>query len=93
MLVADLGQMEAAIDHMARFHGEVKDVLADVDRAMVALRATWHGEGSDSQAQAQAQWEEGADQMQLALEQLHQIADQARTNYADAVSKNLEMWG
>ncbi|MBJ7386852.1 MAG: WXG100 family type VII secretion target, partial [Mycolicibacterium sp.] len=69
------------------------EVLDDVDAAMAALRSTWHGEASDQQAQAQQQWDEGAEQMKAALEQLKTIAEAARKNYSDAVNKNGQMWG
>jgi WXG100 family type VII secretion target len=93
MLVVDFAQLQAAIDHMAKFGQEVTEVLDDVDAAMAALRSTWHGEASDQQAQAQQQWDEGAEQMKAALEQLKTIAEAAHENYSDAVSKNGQMWG
>lgn len=93
MLVLDFAQMQAAIDHMAKFGQEVTEVLDDVAAAMAALRSTWHGEASDQQAQAQQQWDEGAEQMKAALEQLKTIAEAARKNYSDAVNENGQMWG
>jgi WXG100 family type VII secretion target len=93
MLVVDFAQLQAAIDHMTRFELEVTECLDDVDHTMAALRGTWHGEASDSQAQAQQQWDTGAEQMKAALEQLKKIAEAAHTNYSNAVSKNGEMWG
>jgi WXG100 family type VII secretion target len=93
MLVVDFGQMQAAIDHMAKFGQDVTQILEDVDQAMATLRATWHGEASDAQAQSEQQWAQGAEQMTASLAQLQKIADTARANYADAVSKNGQMWG
>lgn len=84
--------MLAAIDHMRKFEDEVKGVLSDVDQAMATLRATWHGEASDQQAQAQQQWDTGAEQMKTSLESLKKIAQAAEKNYAAAVKKNEEMW-
>ncbi|MBB2771246.1 MULTISPECIES: WXG100 family type VII secretion target [Mycolicibacterium] len=92
MLVVSFPQMQSAIDHMREFERDVAECLDDVERAMTALRATWHGEASDAQAQAQQQWEDGAEQMKKALAQLQTIADTARKNYADAVAKNGRMW-
>jgi WXG100 family type VII secretion target len=92
-LVVDFAKMLAAIDHMQKFEEEVKGVLSDVDQAMATLRATWHGEASDQQAQAQQQWDTGAEQMNASLEQLKKIAQAAEKNYTDAVKKNGEMWG
>ena len=93
MLLVEFEQLQAAIDHMARFKQEVAEVLDDVDAAMAALRSTWHGEASDSQAQAQEQWDTGAEQMNTALEQLRAIAAKSHANYSDAVAKNGQMWG
>lgn len=91
-LVVDFSQLQAAIDHMREFHRDVAECLEDVDRTMAALRATWHGEASEAQAQSQQQWEDGAEQMNKALAQLQTIADTARKNYLDAVAKNGQMW-
>jgi len=91
-LVVDFAQMLAAIDRMAKFEKDVTEVLTDVDQAMATLRATWHGEASDQQAQAQQQWDTGAEQMNTSLDQLKKIAQAAEKNYTDAVKKNEEMW-
>lgn len=91
-LTADAAQMQEAIKHMASYQREVNACLEDVEQAMVALRANWHGAASDAQAQSQQQWQQGAEQMQEALSQLETIAEKARSNYLDAVAKNSEMW-
>lgn len=91
-LVVSFAQLQSAIEHMRQFERDVAECLEDVDRTMAALRATWHGEASDSQAQAQQQWEDGAEQMNKALAQLKTVAETARRNYADAVEKNGRMW-
>lgn len=91
-LVASFSQMQSAIDHMREFERDVAEFMDDVERTMAALRATWRGEASDAQAQAQQQWEDGAEQMKASLAQLQKIADMARKNYADAVEKNGRMW-
>jgi WXG100 family type VII secretion target len=91
-LTADFAEMQEAIKHMASFQREVTACLDDVEQAMAALRATWHGAASDAQAQSQQQWQQGAEQMQAALTQLEKIAQTARSNYIDAVAKNSEMW-
>jgi WXG100 family type VII secretion target len=92
-LVVDFAQMLAAIDRMAKFEQDVTEVLTDVDQAMATLRSTWHGQASDQQAQAQQQWDTGAEQMKTSLDQLKKIAQAAEKNYTDAVKKNGEMWG
>ena len=68
------------------------EVLEEIDQAVAALRANWEGQASDTQAQTQQQWEDGAEQMKTSLESLRQVADNARKNYADAVDKNGKMW-
>jgi WXG100 family type VII secretion target len=91
-LLVEFAQLQAAIDHMAHFQKDVETCLQDVDQTMAKLRATWHGDASDSQKDAQAKWDEGADQMNAALDQLRKIAQQAHTNYNDAVKQNKLMW-
>ncbi len=92
MLVVDFSALRAAISHMAEFGQVVTECLGEVDDAMAALRASWHGDASDAQTQAQQQWEDGAEQMKEALAALQQIAATAHQNYSDAVSKNGQMW-
>jgi len=92
MLVVDFEQLQAAIHHMEAFGREVTECLEGIDQTMATLRSSWHGSGSDAQAQAQQQWEDGAEQMKTALSELQKIAETARKNYADAVDKNGRMW-
>ena len=91
-LVVDFPQLQGAIDHIAEFGREVAEVLEEIDQAVAALRANWEGQASDTQAQTQQQWEDGAEQMKKSLESLRQVADNARKNYSDAVDKNGKMW-
>lgn len=92
MLVVDFQKLQGAIDHMAEFGRTVTETLEDVEQTMSTLRATWHGSGSEAQAQSQQQWDEGAEQMKAALEQLRKVISAAQKNYSDAVSKNGAMW-
>ncbi len=93
MLVVDFEKLQVTIDHMVKFDREVTECLDVVDHTTAALRATWHGEAADSQAQAQGQWDTGAEQMKTALEQLTKIAEVARANYSNAVTISGQMWG
>lgn len=92
MLVVDFQQLQAVVARMARFDHEVAECLADIEHSMAALRQSWHGDGSDAQAQAHQQWEDGAEQMKAALGQLQKVVETARENYSDAVTKNGQMW-
>ena len=92
MLVVDFQKLQGAVDHMAEFGRTVTETLEDVEHAMTTLRATWHGSGSDAQAQSQQQWNDGAEQMKAALEQLQKVVTAAQKNYSDAVTKNGAMW-
>lgn len=92
-LVVDFGKLQAAIEHMQAFEREVTESLEDIDHTMATVRASWHGDGSDAQSQAQQQWEDGAEQMKSALKQLRSIAQAAEKNYSEAVTKNGAMWG
>ena len=93
MLVAEFEQMDFVVQSMGEFQRGVTEMLEDIDNAMKALRSSWHGDGSDEQARAQQQWEDGAEQMQTSLTQLQKAVEAARKNYSDAVTKNGEMWG
>ena len=92
MLVVDFEQLSAAVAHMERFGREVSECLEGIEQTMATLRASWHGEGSDAQAQAEQQWEDGAEQMRSALAQLKTIAETAHKNYTNAVDQNGKMW-
>ena len=92
-LVVDFPKLQAAIDHMAAFKHDVTETLESIDQTMTQLHSSWHGSGSDAQAHAQRQWEDGAEQMQTALSKLQKIAETAQKNYKDAVDKNGKMWG
>lgn len=91
-LVVDFPQLQGAIDHMAQFGREVEEVLAEIDQAMAALRANWEGEASETQAESQRLWDDGAEQMKTSLEALRTVAQNAHKNYTDAVDKNEKMW-
>ena len=92
VLVVDFAAMEGAITHMEQFGKSVQEVLEDVDQAMATLRATWHGEASDAQAQFQQQWEDGARLMNEQLTKLKDVLAGAKKNYNGAATQNGEMW-
>ena len=92
VLVVDFDRLRSAITHMEEFGRHVTECLEDIEQTMAALRESWHGDGSDAQAQAQHRWEDGAEQMKEALSALQKIADAAHANYSDAVRNNGQMW-
>ncbi|MCF6387604.1 WXG100 family type VII secretion target [Mycobacterium sp. MBM] len=91
-LVVDFAQLQGAVDHMEQFGRDLAETLDEIDQAMAALRANWEGQASETQAQSQQQWEDGAEQMKTALEALRKVAENAHKNYTDAVDKNEKMW-
>ncbi|MCX8562578.1 WXG100 family type VII secretion target [Mycolicibacterium mucogenicum] len=93
MFVVDPDQLTHAADDVEAFHNKVKSVLEEVERTMTTLRASWHGEASDAQAQAQQQWKTGAEQMDQSLQALKKVLTAAQKNYSDAVKNNGQMWG
>ncbi|WP_243858293.1 WXG100 family type VII secretion target [Mycobacterium sp. DL440] len=92
MLIVDRTQLESAANHMAAFGRVVDECLEGVEQTMAVLRSSWHGDGSDAQAQAQQQWKDGAEQMKTALSALQQNLEAAHKNYSEAVDKNGRMW-
>ncbi|KKE98200.1 WXG100 family type VII secretion target [Mycolicibacterium obuense] len=91
-LIVDFDALRAAIRHMEEFGREVGECLDDIEHTMAMLRGSWEGAASDAQAQAQKQWETGAEQMKESLAALQKVADTAHKNYTDAVAKNGQMW-
>ncbi|CRZ17161.1 esat-6 like protein EsxE [Mycolicibacterium neworleansense] len=92
MLIVDRAQLQSAANRMMALERVVDECLGDAEQTMAALRSSWHGDGSDAQAQAQQQWQDGAEQMKAALSALRQILQTAHKNYSDAVDKNGLMW-
>lgn len=92
MLRVDRTQLQSVADHMSAFGRVVDECLEDVEHTMGVLRSSWHGDGSEAQAQAQQQWQDGAEQMRAAVSALQQILDAAHQNYSEAVEKNGRMW-
>ena len=55
--------------------------LAEFDRDVAARSATWEGAAKESYTQKQAQWNDGMNQMQQALEAFARLVDQLAGNY------------
>ena len=89
----DLEALLAGVDHMSAFHSNLEQKLASVRSSVSALDLTWHGDAAAAQESAQQQWNDGAQQLQEALAQLRDIAEQAQSNYSNAVATNTRMWG
>ncbi|MGW4098414.1 WXG100 family type VII secretion target [Mycobacterium sp. NPDC004974] len=92
MLMVDRTHLRSVADHVAAFGRVVEECLGDVEQTMAVLRSSWHGDGSEAQAQAQQQWQDGAEKMKAAVSALQQILEAAHQNYSDAVDKNGLMW-
>lgn len=89
----DLEELLAGVDHMTAFHSTLEQTLASVRASVTALGMTWHGDAASAQESAQRQWDDGAQQLREALAQLRDIAEQAHSNYSNAVATNTRMWG
>jgi WXG100 family type VII secretion target len=89
----DLEALLAGVDRMSAFHSKLEHTLATVHSSVTALGLTWHGDASSAQEAAQQQWDSGAQQLREALVQLRDIAEQAHSNYSNAVATNQRMWG
>ena len=55
--------------------------LGEFDRDVAARSATWEGAAKESYTQKQAQWNDGMNQMQQALEAFARLVDQLAGNY------------
>lgn len=89
----DLEALLAGVDQMTAFHSNLEQTLASVRSSVTALGLTWHGDAASAQEVAQQQWDDGAQQLREALAQLRDVAEQAHTNYSNAVATNTRMWG
>ncbi|MBJ7339787.1 WXG100 family type VII secretion target [Mycolicibacterium sp.] len=89
----DLEALLAGVDQMSDFHSKLEQTLASVRSSVSALGVSWHGDASSAQESAQQQWDAGAEQLREALAQLRDIAEQAHSNYSNAVATNTRMWG
>ena len=89
----DLEALAAGVDQMSAFHSTLEQTLASVRSSVAALGLTWHGDAASAQEIAQRQWDDGAQQLREALAQLRDIAEQAQSNYSNAVATNTRMWG
>lgn len=78
---------------MSSFHAHLETMLASVRLSVQTLGLGWHGDAASAQEAAQQQWDDGAQQLREALAQLRDIAEQAHSNYSDAVAMNTRMWG
>ncbi len=66
--------------------------LDDLRAQMKILQSTWEGLSADAQAVAQAEWEQGMETMNDALDDLIAANEVAHGNYTGAVQANLSMW-
>jgi uncharacterized protein YukE len=60
---------------------------------MKILQGEWEGLSAEAQAVAQAEWEQGMEAMNFALEDLTDASEYAHGNYTGAIQLNLTMWG
>ncbi|MCX2711958.1 WXG100 family type VII secretion target [Mycolicibacterium sp. J2] len=85
-------ELMAIVARIADFEKRIEAMIADVDRQVAGLHATWHGTGASAQADAHRRWTEGAQQMRDALKDLHEAGAKAHRNYTGAARANLTMW-
>ncbi|CDO09888.1 WXG100 family type VII secretion target [Mycolicibacterium cosmeticum] len=85
-------ELMAIVDRIAAFEKRIEAMIADVDRQVEGLHATWQGTAASAQADAHRRWTAGAQQMRDALKDLHEAGSKAHRNYTGAARANLSMW-
>lgn len=85
-------ELMTIVTRIADFERRIEAMIADVDSQLSSLHASWHGSAAAAQADAHRRWTEGAQQMRVALQELHQAGEKAHQNYAGAAQVNLTMW-
>ena len=85
-------ELMAIVNRIADFERQIEAMVADVDKPVSALHASWQGSAASAQADAHRRWAEGAQQMREALQELQQAGKKAHQNYTGAARANLTMW-
>lgn len=88
----DPAELAEIIDELTTARRKLERVLGDLRRQMRLLHSTWEGLSADAQAIAQAEWEQGMGEMNVALDELIDANRTAHGNYTAAVKANLDMW-
>jgi uncharacterized protein YukE len=90
-LVVDLGLLAEFIERMEQYSAHVSAIRDEAVRVQ-QLHATWAGDASAAEEDAQARWAAGAAEVQESLAILRAVASTAAANYEAAVFANRRMW-
>lgn len=90
--VVDTAALMSAVEQMSAFENRLEESLVQAQAMVDSLGPAWHGQASEAQRAAQAEWHEGAAEMRRALSRLRSIADVAHMNYSGAAAMNSRMW-
>lgn len=88
----DPAALAALVRRMAACVRTLQDLTDDVERSIVTLQGTWHGEAAQAQELAHREWEQGLTTMREAIDDLRDKGQTAHDNYAAAVEANVSMW-
>lgn len=88
----DTSELQDVIAQLAAFEARLEQRIADADRTVATLHATWTGRAAAEHRAAHARWTAAQAQMQDALARLRAIAATAHGNYSGAVAANTSMW-
>lgn len=90
--VVDHDALDSLIVRMEHYLVSMKGWIDDVDSRVAQVQTTWTGEAADAQQGSHQNWQQGAAEMQTALNEIRANARVAHTNYVNAVSANVQMW-
>ncbi|HEX4725188.1 MAG TPA: WXG100 family type VII secretion target [Pseudonocardiaceae bacterium] len=89
----DLDRLDDVVAEISRFDQRLEAALEDADNRVNQLHTTWRGTAATRHQQAHEEWQRGIAEMRAALAVLRQNAATARSNYGNAVTANVGMWG
>jgi len=88
----DLDGLDEVINDLESCERELERLTTDLAMQVRELQGQWEGLTATAQREAHQQWEQGMDDMRVALAQMRSAARVAHGNYALAISTNLGMW-
>lgn len=92
MLHADLDQLAALLDGLARDQASLEQLADERGRDLALLHERWDGAAATAHVAAQADWDAGFAAMRSALTSMRDVVTKARDNYVGAAETNLAMW-
>jgi WXG100 family type VII secretion target len=90
--VIELDELDDVVGDLEARERDLNLLVADLERQMAALHATWTGLAAAAQREAHQEWSQGMAAMHTALSELRAAARLAHGHYVEAATTNVDMW-